>query len=153
MRSGSSNTVLWYGVQFLLPKKYKLWGKVLTKKRLYDISPKRRRRLQSELTNHTTKINKLESWKKEIDDSIFRLNHFQNIDNVAGLVGYSKCESIVLSIRHQKNKDAKLSFEKLCRDFGVVVKTYMSDNGSAFTSKDFTILWLISLYQDIKEIF
>ena len=76
------------GLYFLLPKKYKLWGKVLTKKRLYDISQKRRRRLQSELTNHTTKINKLESWKKEIDDSIYRLNHFQNTDKDAGFVEY-----------------------------------------------------------------
>lgn len=84
----------------------------MTKKRLYDTFLRREEDYKSELTNHTTKINKLESWKKEIDDSIFRLNHFQNIDNVAGLVGYSKCESIVLSIRHQKNKDAKLSFEK-----------------------------------------
>ena len=33
---------------------------------------------------------------------------------------------------------AKTSFEKVCRDYGVVPKTYMSDNGSAFTSRDFT---------------
>ena len=33
---------------------------------------------------------------------------------------------------------AKHSFEKVCRDYGVVPKTYMSDNGSAFTSRDFT---------------
>ena len=76
----------------------------MTKKRLYDTFLRREEDYKSELTNHTTKINKLESWKKEIDDSIFRLNHFQNIDNVAGLVGYSKCESIVLSIRHQRIK-------------------------------------------------
>ena len=68
---------------------------------------------KSELTNHTTKINKLESWKKEIDDSIFRLNHFQNIDKAAGLVGYSKCESIVLIIGYHKYIDGNLSFENL----------------------------------------
>ena len=68
----------------------------MTKKRLYDISPKRRRRLQSELTNHTTKINKLESWKKEIDDSIFRLNHFRNIDKDARLVEYKKTYWIII---------------------------------------------------------
>ena len=90
MRSGSSNIVLWYGVQFLLPKKYKLWGKVLTKKRLYDTFLRREEDYKSELTNHTTKINKLESWKKEIDDSIFRLNHFQNKNKDAMFVEYGK---------------------------------------------------------------
>ena len=33
---------------------------------------------------------------------------------------------------------AKVNFEKVCQDSGVVVKTYMSDNGSAFSSHDFT---------------
>ena len=33
---------------------------------------------------------------------------------------------------------AKLAFEQQCRDVGVVVQKYMSDNGTAFTSKDFT---------------
>ena len=78
------------GVQFLLPKKYKLWGKVLTKKRLYDTFLRREEDYKSELTNHTTKINKLESWKKEIDDSIFRLNHFQNKNKDAMFVEYGK---------------------------------------------------------------
>ena len=80
----------------------------MTKKRLYDTFLRREEDYKSELTNHTTKINKLESWKKEIDDSIFRLNHFQNIDKVAGIVGYSKCESIVFIIRYHKYKDTKL---------------------------------------------
>ena len=42
------------------------------------------------------------------------------------------------SLSSHETLRAKLSFEKICRDFGVVVKTYMSDNGTAFTSKDFT---------------
>jgi hypothetical protein len=33
---------------------------------------------------------------------------------------------------------AKLAFEQQCRDVGVVVQKYMSDNGTAFTSQDFT---------------
>ena len=33
---------------------------------------------------------------------------------------------------------AKLEFERICRDVGVVVQTYMSDNGTAFTSRDFS---------------
>lgn len=33
---------------------------------------------------------------------------------------------------------AKVAFEQMCRDSGVVVKKYMSDNGTAFTAKDYT---------------
>ena len=32
---------------------------------------------------------------------------------------------------------AKLAFERVCRDYGVIPQTYMSDNGRAFTSRDF----------------
>ena len=33
---------------------------------------------------------------------------------------------------------AKSNYEAVCRDYGVVPKTYTSDNGKAFTSKDYT---------------
>ena len=33
---------------------------------------------------------------------------------------------------------AKAAYEAVCRDYGVVPKTYTSDNGKAFTSKDYT---------------
>ena len=33
---------------------------------------------------------------------------------------------------------AKGNFERMCQDVGVSIKTYMSDNGKAFTSRDFT---------------
>ena len=65
------------GVQFLLPKSINCEEKFWLRKG-YTTSLRREEHYRSELTNHTTKINKLESWKKEIDDSIFRLNHFQN---------------------------------------------------------------------------
>ena len=32
---------------------------------------------------------------------------------------------------------AKLAYERMCRDSGVVIQTYMSDNGKSFTSKEF----------------
>lgn len=34
--------------------------------------------------------------------------------------------------------DAKQQFEEHCRDFGVIPQTYLTDNGSAFTSADYT---------------
>ena len=33
--------------------------------------------------------------------------------------------------------DSKYAYEMYCRDFGVVIQSYMSDNGSAFTSQEF----------------
>jgi transposase InsO family protein len=33
---------------------------------------------------------------------------------------------------------AKENYELLCRDLGIIVQSYLSDNGSAFTSKEFT---------------
>jgi hypothetical protein len=42
------------------------------------------------------------------------------------------------SLSSHETLRAKLAFERQCRDVGVVVQTYMSDNGTAFTSKDFS---------------
>jgi hypothetical protein len=42
------------------------------------------------------------------------------------------------SLSSHETLRAKLAFERQCRDVGVVVQTYMSDNGKAFTSKDFS---------------
>ena len=33
---------------------------------------------------------------------------------------------------------AKLAYERVCRDSGIVVQTYMSDNGKSFTSKEYS---------------
>jgi transposase InsO family protein len=33
---------------------------------------------------------------------------------------------------------AKESYELLCRDLGIIVQSFLTDNGSAFTSKEFT---------------
>lgn len=42
------------------------------------------------------------------------------------------------SLSSHATLEAKLNFEKVCLDNGVVVSKYMSDNGSAFTSKEFS---------------
>lgn len=42
------------------------------------------------------------------------------------------------SLSSHETLRAKLAFERQCRDVGVVIQTYMSDNGKAFTAKDFT---------------
>jgi hypothetical protein len=42
------------------------------------------------------------------------------------------------SLSSHETLRAKLAFEQQCRDVGVVVQKYMSDNGSAFTSKEFS---------------
>jgi hypothetical protein len=42
------------------------------------------------------------------------------------------------SLSSHETLRAKMSFERHCRDVGVVVLKYMSDNGTAFTSKDYT---------------
>ena len=42
------------------------------------------------------------------------------------------------SLSSHETLRAKLNYERLCRDAGVVPQTYMSDNGSAFKSRDFT---------------
>lgn len=42
------------------------------------------------------------------------------------------------SLSSHETLRAKMSFEEHCRDSGVMVHTYMSDNGKAFVSKDFT---------------
>ena len=41
------------------------------------------------------------------------------------------------SLSSHETLRAKLAFERLCRDYGVIPHTYMSDNGTAFTSRDF----------------
>ena len=46
-----------------------------------------------------------------------------------------ECQTALLS---HETLQAKINFEKMCLDSGVVVRTYMSDNGTAFTSHDFT---------------
>ena len=42
------------------------------------------------------------------------------------------------SLSSHETLRAKLAFERQCRDVGIVVQTYMSDNGKAFTAKDFS---------------
>ena len=42
------------------------------------------------------------------------------------------------SLSSHETLNAKLNFERECRDVGVVPQTYMSDNGSSFTSREFT---------------
>ena len=41
------------------------------------------------------------------------------------------------SLSSHETLRGKLAFERLCRDYGVIPHTYMSDNGRAFTSRDF----------------
>jgi hypothetical protein len=43
-----------------------------------------------------------------------------------------------VSLSSHETLRAKLAFERQCRDVGVVIQKYMSDNGTAFTSKDFS---------------
>ena len=43
--------------------------------------------------------------------------------------------------------EAKTAFELMCRDHGVIIQSYLSDNGSSFTSKDFA--QHLSLFQQI----
>ena len=50
---------------------------------------------------------------------------------------YIHVESQVSLSTHETLR-AKMAFEHQCRDVGVVVQKYMSDNGTAFTSKDFS---------------
>ena len=51
--------------------------------------------------------------------------------------GYIVVEHQVHLNTHETLK-AKENFEQTCRDYGVIVTEYLSDNGSAFTSKDYT---------------
>jgi hypothetical protein len=43
-----------------------------------------------------------------------------------------------VSLSSHETLRAKLAFENMCRDVGVVVLKYMSDNGTAFTSQDYS---------------
>ena len=42
------------------------------------------------------------------------------------------------SLSSHETLRAKVSFEEICRDSGIVIQSFVSDNGSAFTSKNFT---------------
>ena len=50
---------------------------------------------------------------------------------------YTHCEFQTHLNTHETIK-AKEKFELLCRDFGVIPQEYLTDNGSAFTSKEYT---------------
>ena len=41
------------------------------------------------------------------------------------------------SLSSHETLGAKQAYENVCKDFGIVPQTYMSDNGTAFTSKEF----------------
>jgi transposase InsO family protein len=51
--------------------------------------------------------------------------------------GYVHVEHQVNINTHQTLR-AKEQFERICRDYGVMVQSYLSDNGSVFTSPAFT---------------
>ena len=42
-------------------------------------------------------------------------------------------------LNSHETRDSKERFELMCREFRVIPVEYLSDNGSSFTSRDFTI--------------
>lgn len=56
------------------------------------------------------------------------------IDHASSYI-HVECQT---SLSTHETLRAKLAFERHCRDYGIVVQKYMSDNGKAFTSQDFS---------------
>ena len=52
-------------------------------------------------------------------------------------------------LNSHETRDSKERFELMCREFGVIPVEYLSDNGSSFTSRDFTEM-LATFHQIIR---